>query len=76
MFELAFLAMMGFLLLCGVTAIIFVSFDAKPQARRPPTRRRLFTDIQRISTGTIQTVDSDGTVQQWTLDSSALLSND
>jgi hypothetical protein len=68
MFELAFLAMMGFLLLCGVTAIIFVSFDAKPQAGG--------TSTQRLSTGTIQTVDSDGTVQQWTLDSSALLSND
>jgi len=76
MFELAFLAMMEFLLLCGVTAIIFLSFDAKPQAGGTSTRRGLFTDIQRISTGTLQTVDSDGAVQQWTLDSSAVLSND
>ena len=69
-YAMGFIFVMSFTVMIGIGAIIFISFDAKasanPKTPVKSTTQRLYNIVRRINTETIETVDSAGTVQQWT----------
>lgn len=66
-YTLGFLAISLFTLFVGVAALVFISFDERPQptdevaAPSPIT----LTVVRRVDTRTIETVNSDGERQHW-----------
>jgi hypothetical protein len=69
-YAMGFIFVMSFTVMVGIGAVIFISFDAKasanPKAPAKTTTQRLYNIVRRINTETIETVDTTGTVQQWT----------
>ena len=62
-YIIGFLCFVAFVVLVGVLALIFISFDAKPGPIQRITGH--FPAVRRVNTTTIETVDQSGTVQQW-----------
>lgn len=62
-FAIGFAFMMFFVVMVGVAALVFISFDAQPQ----PTAHRqpLYTAIRIIDTQEIETTDHTGNIQRW-----------
>ena len=69
-YAMGFIFIMSFTIMVGIGAVIFISFDAKasanPTTRAKSTTQRLYNIVRRVNTETIETVDTNGTVQQWT----------
>ena len=69
-YAMGFIFVMSFTVMIGIAAVVFISFDAKasanPKAPAKTTTQRLYNIVRRINTETIETVDSTGTIQQWT----------
>lgn len=70
LFSIGFIFIMFFTILVGVAAMIFLSFDAESSPNKAivakKTTQKLFDIVRRVNTETIETVDSSGSVQQWT----------
>ncbi|MAU10103.1 MAG: hypothetical protein CL607_09800 [Anaerolineaceae bacterium] len=66
-YIIGFLCFVAFVVLVGVLALIFISFDGPSDAKPGPIQRITghFPAVRRINTTTIETVDQSGTVQQW-----------
>lgn len=61
-YILGFIAISGLTLLIGIAAIIFLSFDAKPESQ---DRRILYTKVRQLNTNTIETVNISGETEVW-----------
>ncbi len=61
-YIIGFLAISGLTLLIGIIAIIFLSFDAKPESQ---DRRIRYTQVRHINTNTIETVSISGETEVW-----------
>jgi len=70
LFSIGFIFIMIFTVVVGVSAMIFLSFDAESSSSKAivakKTTQKLFDIVRRVNTETIETVDSTGSVQQWT----------
>lgn len=69
-FIIGFIFVMLFMLLLGVGAVLFISFDAtaskNPVTPAKTATQRLYNIVRRVNTETIETVDAAGSVQRWT----------
>lgn len=69
-YAMGFIFIMSFTAMVGIGAVIFISFDAKasanPQSSTKTSTQHLYNIVRRINTETIETVDTAGTIQQWT----------
>ena len=69
-FTIGFIFIMIFTIFVGAAAMIFLSFDAQPNLTKTiatkKTTQKLYDTVRRVNTETIETVDSSGSIQQWT----------
>ena len=66
-FAISFLFISAFTLAIGISAVLFVSFDAKPGTDPlSTTPQALYKQIRRVNTNMIETVDPAGEIQRWT----------
>lgn len=69
-FTIGFIFIMIFTVAIGIAAMVFLSFDAdsseKTNFSSKPITHSLYDIVRRVNTETIETVDSSGSIQQWT----------
>lgn len=64
-FTIGFLFIFVFVILIGVAALIFLSFDAPPSANATRPSPATFPVVRRVNTQTLETVNREGVVQRW-----------
>jgi hypothetical protein len=61
-YVLGFVALMGVMLFVGIAGLMFIALEGKTDVKHSRLR---YTDVRRVTTNTIETVDVTGNVEQW-----------
>lgn len=64
-FTIGFLFILVFVILVGVAALVFLSFDAPPSANAARPSPPTFPVVRRVNTQTLETINREGVVQRW-----------